>query len=191
MSFQLRSSAHGSRLSACRMTDDSRPAPHSSPIRVGRIGRPHGVRGEVTVLVETDDPTRFSAGAVLHREPGEDLVVERSQPYRDRGRIVAFSGVGDRSAAEALRGTVLWADAAARRPAAPGEYWVDDLVGVTAVSPEGAVLGQVRSVESAPGQDRLVVVTPDGREVLVPFVSALVGDPEGGTIVIRDPGGLF
>lgn len=149
------------------------------------------MRGEVTVLVETDDPTRFSPGAVLHREAGADLVVERSQPYRDRGRIVAFAGVGDRTAAESLRGTALWADATTRRPTAPGEYWIDDLVGLTAVSPEGVVLGQVRSVESAPGQDRLVVVTPAGRQVLVPFVSALVGDPEGDSIVIRDPGGLF
>ncbi|HEX5631475.1 MAG TPA: ribosome maturation factor RimM [Acidimicrobiia bacterium] len=165
------------------MTDDF--------IRVGRIGRPHGVRGEVTVLVETDDPTRFAPGAVLHRPPDDDLLVERSQPYRDRGRIVAFAGVGDRGAAETLRGTVLWADAAARRAAGPGEYWVDELVGLTAVSPEGAVLGRVRSVESAPGQDRLVVITADGREVLVPFVSALVCDPEGDSIVIRDPGGLF
>jgi 16S rRNA processing protein RimM len=160
-------------------------------VRVGRIGRPQGVRGEVTVLVETDDATRFDPGAALHREAGPDLLVLHSRPYRDRGRVVAFEGVTDRSTAETLRGTVLWGDRTERRPTDSGEYWVDSLVGLVAVSPEGVVLGEVRAVESGPGQDRLVIETPEGRRVLVPFVAALVGEPAQGRLEIRDPGGIF
>ena len=160
-------------------------------VRVGRIGRPHGVRGEVTVLVETDDATRFDPGAILRRDSGADLVVRSSRPYRDRGRVVAFEGVADRSTAETLRGTVLWGDPAQRRPTDSGEYWVDSLVGLVAVSPDGVVLGAVRAVESGPGQDRLVIETSEGRRVLVPFVAALVGEPVEGRLEIRDPGGLF
>lgn len=159
-------------------------------VPVGRIGRPHGVRGEATIRLETDDRTRFEAGALLRRQDGPDLVVAASRPYRDRGLIVSFEGVGDRSAAEALRGTTLWADLEARRPTEPGEFWIDQLVGLTAVDGAGFPLGEVAAVVTG-GQDRLVVMTPDGREVLVPFVTALVGDPRDGTIEIRDPGGLF
>ena len=160
-------------------------------IRVGRIGKPHGVRGEVTVLVETDDDSRFQPGAVLHRDAGPDLVVLRSRRHRDQGMIVAFDSVPDRNAAEVLRGTVLRAEAAARRPTLPGEFWAADLLGLVAVSPEGTVLGEIGGVESGVGQDRLVVITPEGKRVLIPFVAALVGEPTEGRLEITDPGGLF
>ncbi len=167
------------------------PEPDPGLIRVGRIGRPHGVRGEVTVLAETDDPYRFAPDSRLTGTAGTELVVLRSRPYRDRGLVVAFDGFADRSAAETLRGTILFAPATARSELPPGEYWSDQLVGLVAVSPDGAMLGEVAAVESGGPQDRLVVITPDGRAVLVPFVDAIVGDPIAGRIEIRDPGGLF
>jgi 16S rRNA processing protein RimM len=81
--------------------------------------------------------------------------------------------------------------AGARRNLDEGEFWLDDLVGLEAVDPEGVVLGVVSSIDFGEAQDRIVVATPDGRQVLVPFVSALVGDPVDGRLEIRDPGGLF
>ena len=163
----------------------------SRSIRLGRIGRPHGVRGEVTVVPETDDRSRFAPGSRLVSTEGREFVVADSHPYRDRGLVLAFVGVADRNTAETLRGTVLWGDAADRRSLEPGEFWADQLTGLVAVAPDGSVLGRVSGVDHGVGQDRLIVVTPEGSTVLVPFVSALVGEPTDGTIEIQDPGGLF
>lgn len=162
----------------------------SDRLVVGRIGRPHGVRGEVTVLPDTDDPDRFAPGAALTTEDGRSLVVATAQRYRDRGLRVRFEGIASRSDAESLRGTSLTVASSQRRPLDSGEYWPDDLVGLRAVSPDGSPLGVVAGVEFGVGQDRLVITTATG-DVLVPFVDDLVGDPDGGQIVIRDPGGLF
>ena len=162
-----------------------------TPRRVGRIGRPHGVRGEVTVVPDGDDPGRFSPGAELLTDRGDTLVVVASRPYRDKGLVVGFTGVDDRNAAEALRGTLLYTTVEDRRPLDEGEFWSEELVGLTAVSPDGTVLGEVVAVEHGAGQDRLVVATTGGRQVLVPFVKALVGEPADGRIEVRDPGGLF
>jgi 16S rRNA processing protein RimM len=150
------------------------------------------VRGEVTLVPESDAPDRFASGSrfVTDEDPPRTLVVESSYPYRDRGLVVAFEGVSNRHQAEALRGVSLTIGVEERRSLEPGEFWPDDLVGLDAVDPAGASLGTVTDVEIA-GQDRLVVTTPDGRRVLVPFVADLVGDPAEGRIVIDAPPGLF
>lgn len=158
---------------------------------VGRIGRPHGLRGEVTVVPESDDPSRFVPGSEMLTDHGRALIVVSVSRYRDRGLIVGFEGVTDRDGAEALRGSLLTVGVEDRRVLGEGEYWPEDLVGLTAVSPGGDPLGIVTAVDFGPGQDRIVVVTPDGEEVLVPFVDALVGDPEDGRIEIHRPEGLF
>ena len=157
---------------------------------MGRIGRPHGVRGEVTVLPDTADDRRFAAGSHLLTSEGFTLVVRAARPYRDKGLVVAFEGVPDRSAAEELRGLDLMVTADDRRALATGEWWVDDLVGLAAVSPTGEPLGEITGVELGTGQDRLVVATPRG-DVLVPFVEQIVSDPADGKVVIDAPEGLF
>jgi len=149
------------------------------------------VRGEVTVLLETDDRSRFAPGSVLTTDSGRELVVVSASPYRDKGLIVGFDGVIDREQAEALRGEVVGAPVSTRRDLADGEFWPDDLVGLDAVERDGTVLGVVAAIDFGDAQDRLVIRTPAGREVLVPFVDDIVGDPADGTIEIRDPGGLF
>ena len=73
---------------------------------VGRVGRPHGVRGEVTVLPAGDDPGDFGRGTIL-RAGERDLKVRSARPYRDRGLIVAFAGIRNRNEAETLRGVLL------------------------------------------------------------------------------------
>ena len=157
---------------------------------VGRVGRPHGVRGEVTVLPGGDDPGDFARGALL-RAGERDLEVRTARPYRDRGLIVAFAGITDRSTAETLRGLLLTRDASGRRPLAAGEFWASALVGLEAVAPDGRTLGRVVEVISGGLQDRLVVETASGEEVQVPFVDQIVGDPQGWRLVIDPPGGLF
>ena len=114
-----------------------------------------------------------------------------ARPYRDRGLIVGFAGITDRDAAEGLRGVVLTREAAERPRLERGEFWSSALVGLQAVTPAGILLGRVTGVLTAKLQDRLVVTTPAGVEVQVPFVDDLVADPGAGRIVIDPPEGLF
>ncbi len=157
-------------------------------IGIGRIGRPHGLRGEVTVVPESDAAERFLPGSTLTTDTGRDLVVSASRPYRDRGLVVAFEGVADRTAAEALRGMILTIAAGERRALDEDEFWIDDLVGLRVLDPSGRPVGTVVDVVLGP-QDRLVVDVETG-EVEVPFVHDLVGDPGDGTITIDLPVGL-
>jgi len=157
---------------------------------VGRVGRPHGVRGEVTVLPSGDDPGDFARGRSL-RAGDRELEVLSARPYRDRGLLVAFVGVTDRNAAEELRGAVLTREAGRRRSLVEGEFWSSSLIDLQAVTPDGTVLGRVSGVLVGEFQDRLVVTTPSGAEVQVPFVEGMVGDPAEGRIVIDSPEGLF
>jgi 16S rRNA processing protein RimM len=158
----------------------------TSRVFAGRIGRPHGLEGDVTVVPE--DSRWFYAGRVLWSGDTR-FVVAASQPYRDKGLTVRFEGVADRIAAEALRGTDLSVDLS-EVELEDGEYWPADLIGLTAVDPAGEPLGEVVDVAYGP-QDRLVVEMPGGRRVEVPFMDGLVGDPADGRIVIDPPGGLF
>lgn len=138
-----------------------------------------------------DDADRFAVGATLRTEAGSDLVVRSVAPYRDRGLIVGFAGVGDRTAAEALRGSTVTVDESERRSLGDGEFWPEQLVGLEVMSPDGRSLGRVTAVDLGTAQDRLVVATEGGCEVLVPFVDDIVGDPEDGRIVVDAPEGLF
>jgi len=144
------------------------------------------------VLPDTDDVSCFAAGSVLFTtgSPVRALTVAHSRSYRGSGLVLAFEGVETRSEAELLRGTTVSIPADRRRPLASDEFWPEDLIGLIAVDSGGEVLGEVTGVEFG-GQDRLVVTTQDGSEVLVPFVADLVGDPEGGRITIAPPPGLF
>ena len=158
---------------------------------VGRIGRPHGLHGYVTVHPETDNPARFAPVRKVLTESGATLTVQKSQ---DRGNqlLVRFEEVPDRSAAEALTGTRLFIDQSERRALEDGEFWPDDLIGLTAISVAGVTLGQVESVIEGAAQFRLVIRNPEG-DFEVPFVAELVPeiDLAGGTLVIADLPGLL
>lgn len=161
-------------------------------LAVGRIGRAHGVRGEVLVEVRTDDPDRrFAAGSRLDSEHGI-LTVRRSRWHQGR-LIVAFAEVPDRNAAEALHGATLAIDSSALEPMAdPDEYHDHELLDLTVVTVGGVKVGVVADVIH-PGQDVLVVHRDDGRETLVPFVADLVPtvDLRDRRVVIDPPPGLL
>ena len=145
---------------------------------VGRIGKPQGIRGEVTVQVRTDDPdTRFAAGAVLHTDPPERGPLTVAAARWQNGRlVVAFEGVPDRSAAEQLRETVLQVDARTLPPPEDEDEFHDHVLrGMTAELVDGSALGEVADVLHLPHGDVLVLRRRDtGAEVLVPFVKAMV-----------------
>lgn len=167
---------------------------------VGRIGRAHGIRGEVSVEPRTDEPERrFAAGSTLNtRAPGgavvpEILTVASTRTHQGR-LLVAFEEFADRTAAERARGTWLEVEVAAEeRPEDPDDYYDHQLVGLEAVDPRGARLGEIVLVEHPGAQDLLHVRLDDTRTVLFPFVTALVPeiDLEAGRIVLDDVPGLF
>jgi 16S rRNA processing protein RimM len=162
---------------------------------VGRIGRAHGLRGEVSVEVRTDDADRrYAPDVLVDTDPPErgPLTVVRSRWHSGR-LLVMFAGVSDRAAAEALRGTLLVADSTTSVLSVdPEEYWDHELVGLSAGRPDGAPLGTVTEVLHLPGHD-VLVVDHVGAEVLVPFVAAIVTevDVARGRVVIDPPVGLF
>jgi 16S rRNA processing protein RimM len=165
---------------------------------VGRIGRPHGLRGEVTVEVRTDDPDqRFADGSDLATLPAErgPLSVLGSR-WHSGILLVRFAGCEDREAAEALRDTVLAIDSATLAPLAdPAEYYDHDLIGLRVVTAAGEQVGTVADVLHH-GQDLLVIDgggSRSGAEILVPFVAAIVPevDVAAGTMVIDPPPGLL
>lgn len=188
---------------------------------VARVGRPHGVHGEVTVEVRTDVPEqRFVPGTVFQvarprRSPARGGVGARGRPGDERPRplepsspslslklagvrdhngvlLLCFDGVTDRTAAEFLRGVLLEVELTDTAEE-PGAWYDHQLVGLRVEAPDGADLGRVTAVEHPGAQDLLVVRRPDGAERLVPFVTALVPtvDVDAGRLVVVDPGGLL
>ena len=166
---------------------------------MGRVGRPQGVRGEVTVEVRTDDPDeRFAAGAVLLTDPAErgPLTVARARDHSGR-LVVAFEGVDDRNAAEALRDTLLVVDVRTLAPIDdPDEFHDWQLRGLAAELLDGERVGVVEDVLHLPHGDVLVLRVEegaDGREVLVPFVRDIVPvvDVDAGRVVLTPPEGLM
>ena len=162
---------------------------------VARVGRAHGLRGEVTAEVRTDIPElRFTDGARFTTDPAARGPLTLTAAREQGGvLLLTFDGVEDRTAAEALRGTLLLVDASASDE--PDAWYDDELVGLRAESAEGAVLGEVVGLHTGGAQD-LLEVKPTGQAsetVLVPFVRALVPevDVAGGRVVLDPPGGLF
>lgn len=158
---------------------------------VGRIGRPHGVRGEVTVEVRTDDPElRFAPGSSLTTDPASagPLLVESARWHKGI-LLMRLEGVSSREAAEELRGTMLVIDSAEVAPSDdPDEFHDHQLIGLTVVTVSGETVGEVTDVLHH-GQDLLVV----GEDVYIPFVKALVPEVDlaGGRLVVDPPEGLL
>lgn len=167
---------------------------------VGRVGKPHGVRGEVTVELRTDEPERrFVDGASLRVTAGRDstyaskaLTVSRTR-WHQGTLLVTFEELGDRNVAETARGVLLHTTIdVADVPEDPDEYYDHQLVGLAAYDVTGVALGEVTGLIHGGAQDLLAVRSIDGRDTLVPFVKALVPqvDLEARRVVIADRPGL-
>ena len=150
-------------------------------LEVGRIGRAHGLRGEIAVSLSTDREERLAPGSVLGITGGE-LVVVRARPHQHRW-LVVFEGVQDRTAAEALQGELLYADALPADDV--DELWVHELIGAAVQDPSGNSLGTVIAVEANPASDLLVL---DG-DRLLPL--AFLVRHEAGLVVVDPPAGIW
>jgi 16S rRNA processing protein RimM len=162
---------------------------------VGRIGKPHGIRGDVTVEPRTDEPLeRFAVDAVL-LVAGQSRTLQVAQSAWHGGRLrVRFAGTESRDDAELLRGLILEVE---RDPdqtlADPDEFYDSALIGCQAYLPDGRRAGEVAEVIHLPAQDLLVIRDGDGPDVLVPFVRQIVPSIDLGNrrIELDPPVGLI
>ncbi|MEE4540864.1 ribosome maturation factor RimM [Streptomyces sp. V4-01] len=163
---------------------------------VGRIGRAHGIKGEVSVEVRTDEPElRLAPGAVLATDPAATGPLTIATGRVHSGRLMLrFEGVADRTGAEALRGTLLIAEVDPQvTPEDPEEFYDHQLIDLDVVTVDGREIGRIAEITHLPYQDLLVVERPDGSQVLVPFVGEIVPeiDLEEQRAVIDPPPGLL
>lgn len=149
-------------------------------LEVGRVGRAHGLRGELAVVLSTDRDERVAPGSVLQTDSG-DLVVVSARPHQHRW-LVRFEGVDDRTTAELLQGRLLFADAL---PSEDDELWVHELIGAAVEDAAGNALGVVVAIEANPASDLLVL---DG-DRLLPLVFLVRHEP--GRVVVNPPDGLW
>ncbi|MEU5344279.1 MULTISPECIES: ribosome maturation factor RimM [unclassified Streptomyces] len=163
---------------------------------VARVGRAHGIKGEVTVEVRTDEPElRLAPGAVLATDPASagPLTIETGRVHSGR-LLLRFEGVRDRNGAEALRNTLLIADVDPDdKPEDPDEYYDHQLMDLDVVLKDGTEVGRITEISHLPSQDLFVVERADGTEVLIPFVEEIVVDIdlEKQRAVIDPPPGLI
>ncbi|MET0781581.1 MAG: ribosome maturation factor RimM [Microbacterium sp.] len=186
---------------------DSEKSAHARPpksaktqLRVGRLVKAHGLKGALKLELYTDDPEgRFTPGAsftlqVPESSPwhGKPLTV-REFRWMNSHPVAFFEGVEDRSAAEELVRAILWVDQDPDDVPTEDDAWYDhQLVGLDVVR-ERDVVGRVIRVDHFPAQDLLIVRVRGDREVLVPFVKAIVPevDVAGGRVIVTPPAGLF
>jgi 16S rRNA processing protein RimM len=158
---------------------------------VGRITRPHGVRGEVAVLVISEVPERFRDGATVWTESGRALTVSASRSHGDR-LLVRFEGLDDREQADALRGTLLVVPESASPELPEGSWWDHQIVGCAVETDAGRALGAVRDVIHTPANDVWSVVDAAETETLIPVIADVIVevDVAGRRIVAREVPGL-
>jgi 16S rRNA processing protein RimM len=173
---------------------------------VGRVGRPHGLRGEVVIGVRTDEPDlRFAVGASVNVDrspdgdgsadngPGDGQLTVASAHWHSGQLLVAFAGITDRTAAGELTGSWLSVDAGQLPEVSdPEEFRDHELIGLSVRTTAGDPVGVVTDILHY-GQALLVVQGPDEQESLVPFVKAIVPEVDlaTGIVTIDPPLGLL
>ncbi len=158
---------------------------------VGRIGRAHGVLGEATIEVQTDDPDiRFQVGNKLTLDDGRQLTI-RSSRWHNQILLLAFDGVGDRNQIEELRDQLISSDVDLGS-LAPGEYHFQQLIGCEVFQQNGELIGAVDEIVKLPGQD-LLSVSRAGGQVLIPMVKQIIIEIDvlAKKIVVNPPEGLL
>ena len=154
---------------------------------VGRIGRPHGVRGEVRVELHTDDPDRFKRLKAVHiGDPSEKpTAVTSARPHQDV-ILLTFAGIDDRNAAELLRDKWLYVPMEDAEPLAEGEYFLYQLEGLEVSDTDGHDLGRLAEVMET-GANNVFVVSGQFGDILLPDIPDVVQeiDFENGRMVVQ------
>ncbi len=156
-------------------------------VTVGRVVRPHGLRGEVRVRLETDFPERFEhlrEAYLVQAGRVEVIEITGRRPHKE-GLLLTIHGIGDLEAAEGLRGAEIAVSRDAVVPLEEGAFYVFEIVGLRVRTEEGRLLGTVAEVLRAPGNDVYVVRGEEG-EVLLPATREVVRriHPASGEMVV-------
>ena len=161
---------------------------------VARIGRSHGVLGEATIEVRTDQPEdRFYIGSVLATEPTTFGPLTITSVRNHNGTLLlGFKGVNDRNQVEELRDVLLLAEVDIEADSSEDDFHVQQLLQCQVSTQDGLEIGLVTDVINLPGQD-VLAVDYNGREVLIPFVKAIVPivDVKNRKITVVPPAGLL
>jgi 16S rRNA processing protein RimM len=161
---------------------------------VARIGRAHGVLGEATIEVRTDQPeNRFYIGSVLATEPTTFGPLTITSVRDHNGTLLlGFKGVNDRNQVEELRDVLLLAEVDIEADSTDDDFHVQQLLQCQVSTQDGLDIGLVTDVINLPGQD-VLAVDYNGREVLIPFVKAIVPivDVKNRKITVVPPAGLL
>lgn len=152
-------------------------------VKLAAVTGAHGIKGEVRLKLFSDSAESLAQHSRLFVGGTERKLV--GLRAAGKGAVARFEGVGDRSAAEQLRGSLVEIDREALPPLAEGEYYHSDLIGLPCVDGEGAAVGSVVAVENFGAGDLLEVEKPDGRRSLIPFKPG-IAELEDGRVVL-DP----
>ena len=163
-------------------------------VRVAKIGAAHGLRGEVRLFVDADDPLAIKKLGALEDESGaRQFKIEALREANDH-LLVRFEGVGDRTTAERLTNLELYVPRE-RFPKQKDKsrFYQADLVGLRAETPGGEALGEIVGVPNYGAGDLLEIKTAKGPTFLIPFADPFVPavDVEGGRVIVDPPAGMF
>ncbi len=162
---------------------------------IGRLRKPHGLRGEMLLEVLTDYPeARFYPGAVIYIGPRRlPLTIREVKPHRD-GLLLAFEGYPDRSSVEPLRNQWVTIEAEEVIPAQEEDAYYDfEVLGAQVETEEGRVLGRLVEIIETAGNDVFVVQPAQGPEILLPVTQEVIRhlDPERRVIIVHLLPGLI
>ena len=141
---------------------------------IGKLRKPHGLRGEILMSVWTDFPERITPGVELLVGRDYQPLVVRSVRWHRQDMLIAFEGYQDRERAGELRNQLLYVRAADRPALEEGEYYLHQLLGLQVISDDGRHLGQVVRIIETGANDVFVVQASDGREILLPDIESVV-----------------
>ena len=162
---------------------------------VGRLGRPHGVHGEISVEVRTDEPEiRFAKGSKLSVKENNNQLTVLSSRWHQEKMLVKFEEITDRDLANEIKGKTLTIKIDPNSiETKKDQYYEFQLAGLKVIDKNDKTLGQIKEVITNLAQDLLVVETVDKREVLVPFVKQIVTnvDLDKKQVIMDPPTGLF
>ncbi len=150
-------------------------------VLLGRINSAQGLRGEVRITSFTEDPESITAYGPLTDAQGRSFTIESLRVIKGSVLAVRLSGIADRTTAERLKGTELYVEKARLPPTEENEWYYDDLVGLTAETPEGEAIGQVAAVQNYGAGDLLEIRSKHGGQTtFVPFTESAVPEVDMG-----------
>jgi 16S rRNA processing protein RimM len=161
----------------------------SRDILLGVVIGAQGLKGEVKVKTFTESPERLGAYGALHAKDGRAFVVKTARASKADIAIVRLDGVGDRNAAEKLKGLELFVARDALPPPDDEEFYHADLIGLAAHDAEGRVLGTVSAIHNFGAGDVISIARSDGGDMILPFTRGVVPtvDVKQGFVVVAVP----